>query len=187
MFGVGDKEILIEFYLRPRYLFINKMAGDKHDASYYAKCMVGGLLACGLTHTAIVPLDVAKCKKQIDPTFSKGMIDGISKVKANNQLTLGWAPTFVGYSLQGLGKFGFYEIFKDVYKNIVGEENADKYKKVGWSVASGSAEVIADMLLCPWEAVKLKIQLSRPGFEYPNTLVAALNQAKASEGISFAM
>ena len=96
------------------------MAGEKHDLTYYGKCMIGGMLACGLTHTAIVPLDVAKCKKQIDKNFSTGMIDGIKKVSAANQLTLGWAPTFVGYSLQGLGKFGFYEIFKDVFKNIVG-------------------------------------------------------------------
>lgn len=97
------------------------MAGDKHDLTYYVKCMIGGMLACGLTHAAIVPLDVAKCKKQIDASFSKSLVDGLSKVKAAGQLTLGWSPTLVGYSLQGLGKFGFYEIFKDVYKNIVGE------------------------------------------------------------------
>jgi solute carrier family 25 phosphate transporter 3 len=84
------------------------MGADDHDASYYMKCMVGGLLACGLTHTAIVPLDVMKCKKQVDPNFSTGILDGIAKVRANGQTTLGWAPTFVGYSLQGLGKFGFY-------------------------------------------------------------------------------
>ncbi len=155
---------------------------DVHDATYYFKCMIGGALACGLTHTAIVPLDVMKCKKQLDPTFCKGMADGISKVKANGQLTLGWTPTLIGYSLQGLGKFGFYEIFKDVYKNIVGAENADKYKKVGWSIASGSAEVIADLLLCPWEATKLKIQLSRPGSEYPTQLGAALAHLKKTEG-----
>lgn len=82
--------------------------------------MIGGALGCGITHTAIVPLDVAKCKKQVDPNFSKSMIDGISKVRAAGHGTLGWAPTLVGYSLQGLGKFGFYEIFKDVYKGIVG-------------------------------------------------------------------
>lgn len=93
---------------------------DKHDATYYLKCMMGGLLGCGLTHTAIVPLDVAKCKKQLDPKFSTGMFDGIAKVRAAGQGTLGWAPTLIGYSAQGLGKFGFYEIFKDVYKNIVG-------------------------------------------------------------------
>ena len=156
--------------------------GEKHDASYYLKCMVGGMFACGLTHTAIVPLDVMKCKKQIDPTFSKGMGDGIAKVRANGWTTLGWAPTLVGYSLQGLGKFGFYEIFKDVYKGIVGADKADEYKKIGWSIASGSAEVIADTLLCPWEAVKLKIQLSRPGHEYPTSLGGALSKIKAEEG-----
>lgn len=160
------------------------MAGDKHDTSYYLKCMIGGMLACGLTHTAIVPLDVMKCKKQVDKNYCSGMVDGVKKVSSAGQVTLGWAPTLIGYSLQGLGKFGFYEIFKDVYKKIVGEENADKYKKVGWSVASGSAEIIADCLLCPWEAMKLKIQLSRPGFEYPNSLSGAFAKLKAEEGTS---
>jgi hypothetical protein len=39
--------------------------GDTHDMSYYGKCMIGGLLACGLTHAAITPLDVVKCKRQV--------------------------------------------------------------------------------------------------------------------------
>ena len=42
------------------------MAPEVHDASYYFKCMIGGMFGCGLTHTAIVPLDVAKCKRQVD-------------------------------------------------------------------------------------------------------------------------
>lgn len=41
------------------------MGGDKHDLSYYFKCMIGGTLACGVTHTAIVPLDVVKCRRQV--------------------------------------------------------------------------------------------------------------------------
>ena len=41
------------------------MSADKHDASYYAKCMVGGIFACGLTHAAICPLDIVKCRKQV--------------------------------------------------------------------------------------------------------------------------
>ncbi len=36
-----------------------------HDATYYAKCMLGGVLACGLTHYAITPLDVTKCNMQV--------------------------------------------------------------------------------------------------------------------------
>lgn len=39
------------------------MGGEKNDMAYYAKCMFGGLLACGLTHTAIAPLDVVKCRR----------------------------------------------------------------------------------------------------------------------------
>ena len=135
-----------------------------HNLNYYLKCMLGGALACGLTHLAIVPLDVAKCKIQIDSSYAQSMIDGIRKVKINKQLTLGWAPTIIGYSMQGSGKFGFYQGFKDLYKKIVGEENADKYRKIGWSLASASAELVADLFLCPFEAVKLKVQLSRPGF-----------------------
>ena len=38
---------------------------DVHDASYYAKCMMGGVLACGVTHAAICPLDIVKCRKQV--------------------------------------------------------------------------------------------------------------------------
>jgi hypothetical protein len=36
-----------------------------HDTSYYAKCVLGGILACGLTHTAMCPLDVTKCNMQV--------------------------------------------------------------------------------------------------------------------------
>jgi solute carrier family 25 phosphate transporter 3 len=39
----------------------------------------------------------------------------------------GWAPTLMGYSAQGFGKFGFYEIFKDVFRGVAGPENAVKY------------------------------------------------------------
>ena len=115
------------------------MSIDQHNVQYYLKCMMGGALACGLTHLFIVPLDVMKCKKQIDNSYCSGIIDGVKKVSKANQITLGWVPTLIGYSIQGSGKFGFYEIFKDVYKKVVGLENAEKYKKLGWSIAAASA------------------------------------------------
>jgi len=30
-----------------------------HDTSYYLKCMLGGVLSCGLTHTAVTPYVIA--------------------------------------------------------------------------------------------------------------------------------
>jgi len=38
---------------------------DAHDMSYYSKCMVGGILSCGLTHALMCPLDIIKCRKQV--------------------------------------------------------------------------------------------------------------------------
>jgi len=63
-------------------------------------------------------------------------------------------PTLFGYSMQGFGKFGFYEMFKDVYKNALGA-SAAKYQTLGFLAASACAEVIADVLLCPMEAVRI--------------------------------
>jgi hypothetical protein len=41
-----------------------------HDASYYFKCALGGVLACGLTHAAICPLDVTKCNMQVSSSIA---------------------------------------------------------------------------------------------------------------------
>lgn len=38
---------------------------DVHDLAYYQKCMIGGILSCGITHTLICPLDIIKCRKQV--------------------------------------------------------------------------------------------------------------------------
>lgn len=67
---------------------------------------------------------------KVDNTLYKSVADGFNKIKAAEGvrgLTVGWLPTFIGYSFQGFGKFGFYEIFKDVFKGIVGKEKAEKY------------------------------------------------------------
>lgn len=42
-------------------------SGIAHTPAYYGKCLVGGAIACGATHTLITPLDVLKCNMQSDP------------------------------------------------------------------------------------------------------------------------
>ena len=58
-----------------------------------------------------------------------------------------------------MGKFGFYEYFKDVFAKVAGDKVYD-YKVVGYAVSSACAEFIADALLCPFEAVKVWMQTS---------------------------
>jgi len=38
---------------------------EVHDMSYYQKCMMGGILSCGITHTMVCPLDIVKCRMQV--------------------------------------------------------------------------------------------------------------------------
>lgn len=60
----------------------------------------------------------------------------------------------IGYSFQGFAKFGFYEIFKDVYKWMLGPKAA-QYQTIGFLASSACAEVIADTFLAPFEAVSI--------------------------------
>lgn len=152
-----------------------------HDGSYYTKCLFGGVLACGLTHALITPLDVTKCNMQVNPGKFKGLIPGLRTIVAEEGAAAvwkGWFPTLLGYSLQGAFKYGLYEIFKDTYSNMLGEQNAKKYRSLIWCAGSASAEFFADMALCPLEMVKVKVQTSKPG-TWPTAFIPATSQMLA--------
>ncbi|CAK9295122.1 unnamed protein product [Gordionus sp. m RMFG-2023] len=153
------------------------------SAKYYALCGLGGILSCGLTHTAMVPLDLVKCRIQVDPGKYKGIFQGFNitiREEGVKGLGKGWAPTLIGYSMQGLCKFGFYEIFKNVYSEALGEEKSYLYRTSVYLAASASAEFIADIALSPMEAVKVRIQ-TQPNFA--STLRAGAPIIMQQEGL----
>ncbi|XP_061495493.1 solute carrier family 25 member 3 isoform X1 [Rhineura floridana] len=150
---------------------------------FFILCGLGGIISCGTTHTALVPLDLVKCRIQVDPQKYKSIFSGFSvtlKEDGVRGLAKGWAPTFIGYSMQGLCKFGFYEVFKVLYGNMLGEENAYLWRTSLYLAASASAEFFADIALAPMEAAKVRIQ-TQPG--YANTLRQAVPKMFAEEGI----
>jgi hypothetical protein len=71
----------------------------------------------------------------------------------------------LGYSAQGFGKFGFYEMFKDVYKWLLGPKAA-QYQTIGFLASSACAEVIADTFLAPFEAVSYYSGCSQAAFPF---------------------
>lgn len=154
------------------------------SGKFYALCAFGGLLSCGLTHTAVVPLDLVKCRIQVNPAKYKSLGNGFKvsvKEGGMKALTLGWAPTLVGYSMQGIGKFGFYEAFKNLYSGLLGEENAYLWRTSMYLAASASAEFFADIFLCPMESVKVRIQTT-PGWS--TTLREGAPRIMREEGIN---
>lgn len=42
---------------------------EMFSPAYYAACTAGGILSCGLTHTAVTPLDLVKCNMQVSNFF----------------------------------------------------------------------------------------------------------------------
>lgn len=140
-------------------------------------------MACGLTHWAVTPLDLVKCRRQVDSKLYKGNFDGWSKiVKADGYrgIFTGGSPTFFGYSVQGALKYGGYEFFKKFYSDLAGPENAQKYKTYVYLAGSASAEFFADIGLCPFEAVKVRMQTTIPPFA--NGTLDGIRKIVAAEG-----
>merc|ERR1719515_465821 len=126
-----------------------------YPPQFYMACTAGGVASCGLTHMLVTPLDVVKCNMQTDPGKYRSIFQGFSLTVKE--------PGLLGYAAQGACKFGLYEFFKKYYSDMAGEENAAKYKTGIFLAGSASAEFFADIALCPFEAVKVKMQ-TVPGF-----------------------
>eukprot|EP00891_Asterochloris_glomerata_P001677 jgi/Astpho2/1677/Aster-04108 len=154
-----------------------------YSPEFYRACTIGGILSCGLTHTAVTPMDVVKCNMQTNPGKYKSIATGFGITYSEGGLkglVRGWAPTLCGYSIQGAGKFGLYEYFKHLYAEKAGPEIAAKYQTILFLAGSASAEFFADIGLCPFEAVKVKVQTS-PGFA--NGLLDGMPKFVQQEGI----
>lgn len=82
---------------------------------------------------------------------------------------------------QGAFKYGGYEYFKKFYSDLAGEQNTYKYKTWLYLGASASAEAIADVALCPFEAVKVRMQTTIPPFA--SGTFSGISTITAKEGI----
>ncbi|RKP31834.1 mitochondrial carrier [Metschnikowia bicuspidata] len=118
---------------------------------YYTACTLGSIVACGPTHSALTPLDLVKCRRQ------------------GEYIHTGLGATFMGYSLQGAGKYGFYKYFKTC-EDLVGREKAEKFKTRVHLAAAASTEFLADIALC--------------SFRLSNSVVDGWKKITAQEGIA---
>ena len=56
----------------------------------------------GLTHTAVTPLDLVKCRRQVDAKLYKGNFEAwgkIGRAEGFRGIFTGWSPTLFGYSV----------------------------------------------------------------------------------------
>ena len=116
----------------------------------------------------------------------RSLFNGISTILRSPTGFLGlWEgalPTFIGYSFQGASKFGFYEYFKHKYTELAGPKYANESKTALYLLSSASAELLADITLAPWEALKVRMQTAKQPFA--SNSIQGLKKMAASEGIT---
>jgi len=142
-------------------------AGKTYDLMHYIKGAASGGICCSITHGALCPVDVVKTRVQLDPVkYNSGLVGGMRKVVAEEgamALTTGLGATAFGYFIQGWFKFGGVEYFKIKAVESLGEEKAWNNKTGIYLGAAACAEFIADIFLCPLEAVRIR-SVSDPEF-----------------------
>jgi len=142
-------------------------SGKQYDMMYYLKGAAAGGICCSITHAALTPVDVVKTRVQLDPVkYNSGLIGGFRTVIAEEgamALTTGLGATAAGYFVQGWFKFGGVEFFKIKSVESMGEEKAWENKTAIYLGSAAVAETIADLFLCPLEAVRIR-SVSDPEF-----------------------
>ena len=145
----------------------------------------GGICA-SFSHAIATPIDVIKTRQQVDEgdfvsstgtnsgdvqerqlqqqqqqqQHAKGVFTTISellKKEGPGILLAGLGPTVVGYFFEGAFKFGIYELLKAPVQEVL----ASKF--LAFIVAGTGAGVIASFVLCPMEALRIRL-VSEPHF-----------------------
>ncbi|CAJ2633489.1 unnamed protein product [Trifolium pratense] len=133
---------------------------------YYGICFGGGMLSSGATHFAITPLDVLKVNMQVNPNKynNNGIVSGLAtiwKEEGFYALWRGWSAKLCGYGIQGGFKYGLYEYFKNFYATDHLLLNSSRNSI--FFLSGLSAQLLADVTLAPFEAVKIRLQI-QPNF-----------------------
>ena len=145
------------------------MSGGKkvYDLDYFLRGALAGGICCSITHGGMTPVDVVKTRMQLDPAkYNKGLVGGFKQIIAeegSGALLTGLGATAGGYFVQGWFKFGGVEFFKVQAVNYFGEERAWDLQQPIYLASAGCAECIADVFLCPLEAVRIRA-VSDPNF-----------------------
>ena len=134
---------------------------SRGQRDYFARIGLSGALACSITHSMVVPLDVIKTRIQTDETL-RGFRHAAKTILREQKgpfrarvFLSGASATATGYYLQGGAKFGGYELLKyhifDRIERIGGCEAVRRWRLPVMMGAASVAEVFASVMLSPLE------------------------------------
>lgn len=156
----------------------------KYGFMYYVKAAAAGGLCCSITHAAVCPVDVCKTRIQLSPEkYKNGLVGTFRQIVAEegaSALASGLGATAAGYFVQGWFKFGGVEFFKIKFAHALGERKAWKNRTGIYLASSAMAEFIADLFLCPLEAIRIR-SVSDP--QFPKGVAGGITRVISTEGV----
>ncbi|KAL7567760.1 hypothetical protein ACA910_000515 [Epithemia clementina (nom. ined.)] len=128
---------------------------------YYGLCFVGGALSSSIRWIK-TPLDNVKCNMQvypsIYPSFRQGLVV-IYRSEGVRGLYRGLVPTVLAYGTQTGVKYGMYEVMKSKITSLINDDQVVReYRGLIYVASAACAEAVADVLMCPWEMLKVRTQ-----------------------------
>jgi len=157
---------------------------SKYNLMYYVKGALSGAICCCITHAALCPVDVVKTRIQLDPIkYPNGLITTMRQIVSSEgvvALSTGLGATAAGYFVQGWFKFGGVEFFKVKFAKALGEQRAWDNRVAIYLASSALAEFIADLFLCPLEAVRIRSVSDK---NFPRGPVAGILKMVQTDGV----
>jgi solute carrier family 25 phosphate transporter 3 len=127
---------------------------------------------------------VVKTRIQLDSVkYNSGFVGTFKTIVAeegSGALLTGLGATAAGYFVQGWFKFGGVEFFKINIANAVGERSAWENRTPIYLASSACAEFIADLFLCPLEAVRIRSVSDKT---FPQSLGGGFSKILSTEGV----
>ncbi|POW17187.1 hypothetical protein PSTT_00648 [Puccinia striiformis] len=153
----------------------SRASPELYSTKYYTACVSAGVVACGLTHALVTPLDLVKCRRQVDKTLYKSNFDGWSKIYKSGGLKglyTGVGPTWLGYSIQGGCKYGSMNFSRrnvikpsvDNYMIVKSQDTQTRLDRRDIPSRIGLSRVDSRYSILPMEAVKVRMQTTIPPF-----------------------
>jgi len=165
----------------------SKNKDHHHNLRYYSLCYAAGGLSSSI-RWVLAPLELIKMRMQTATTVSSdsGTMLGTARAVVRQDgvagLFRGLAPTAVAYGFQTSTKYGLYEFFKDEYTHLAAaSEQQQKYSPgLIYVAAAASAEFCADIIMCPFEMIKVHVQTADTKISTTAALRTMLAQSKSS-------
>jgi solute carrier family 25 (mitochondrial phosphate transporter), member 3 len=146
---------------------------DDHNR-YMASFIAGGISSS--IRWPLIPLEVIKTKMQVSAAgvgrnsaatnnTIRNALSSIYRADGLRGLSRGFGPTAAAYGVQTSTKYGCYEMYKD--QLLIGRHDDDQDDDGSSSasrrwmyqmLAAGLAEATADILMCPFEMVRVRMQ-----------------------------